>query len=218
MRGTVFAFLNRERTQLYTINENRSLAAAVTGQELTWPTIDNSGWVWTVSNAASTPLISAVPVHEVDGVTRNVNASWLADRNVLSFKISADGARAAIVASDEDGNNLYIAGVIRDSEGVPRGLTNPTTLQTEGDVNFVNWASETKVVAADVGGAERVTAEIVGLDGKNEALRPLLGMTNLSTGPGEDSVYAETDETVYLRVGSSWRAQETEVSDLNYPG
>ncbi len=218
VRGTVYAFLNEGRTQLYTVNESKGLSAALTGSELSWPSIDNSGWVWTVDNAGRTPKINAVPIQEIDGVTRSVSANWLDGKKVAALKISADGARAAVVAGDADGNKLYIAGVIRDSEGVPRGLTNPTMLRTEENINFVNWASETKVIAAEVSPVERVTPEIIGLDGKTETLRPLLGLTNVSIGQGEDSIYAETEETVYLRVGSSWRAQETAVSDLNYPG
>ena len=218
VRGTVFAFLNEGKTQLYTVNEAKGLSAAVSGTNLTWPSIDNSGWVWTVDNARKNPAINAVPIEELDGVTRSVSANWLSGQHVSALKISADGARAAIVAGDGATNKLYIAGVIRDSEGVPRGLTNPTTLRTEQNVNFVNWASETKVIAAEASPVERVTPEILGLDGKTEALRPLLALTNLSVGQGEDSIYAETEETVYLRVGSSWRVQETTVADLNYPG
>lgn len=218
-RGTSFAFLNGEQTQLFTINESRALGNPLSGENLTWPSFDGAGWAWTVNNTGPSPQVSAFPVEETDGSVRTLNASWLDGKHVSALKISSDGARAAIIAGEQDQNNeVFIAGVIRDSEGIPRGLSDPITLPIEQNVNMVNWVSETQVAVAEVGGEERVTAQILGLDYHTEALRPLLGMTNLSTGTGENTVYAETEEAVYLRVGSSWRAQEAQVRDLNYPG
>ena len=78
------------------------------------------------------------------------------------------------------------------------------------------WYSTAEVLAGRVSKRERVELELVGFTGPSVSFKPMLGMVNFSTGAG--NVYAETEDSVYLRVGNNWRAQPEAATQLSYPG
>jgi hypothetical protein len=155
----------------------------------------------------------------LDGPAREVAADWLDDAEVLSLRVSRDGARVAVVARIGGDTGLYIGGIIRDSDGVPRGFTDPLEVPTAVPVSRAVWDSDISVIVMRANAEEAVTAERIGLDGSSELFLPLQGMIGLSAGPGERRpVYAETPDGIYSRVGNSWSAQGRQASNLSYAG
>ncbi|GER24349.1 lipoprotein LpqB [Zafaria cholistanensis] len=217
--GNLYAFLDGERTRLFTVDETGRVSAAVRGMDLVAPSIDTYGWTWTVTGG-SHPHVMAVPASTtLDGPARQVAADWLGDAQVHSLRVSRDGARVAVVARIGGEDALYIGGIVRDSDGVPRGLTEPLKVPTAVPVSRAVWDSDISVIVMRANAEEAVTAERVGLDGSSELFLPLHGMIGLSAGPGERRpVYAETPDGIYSRVGNSWSAQGRQASNLSYPG
>jgi hypothetical protein len=218
--GTRFAFLNPGRNQMRWADTDGFQRLVLQGEDLTRPSFDLSGWVWTVDHSQGTRVMA---IYAGDGTagqeaTREISAEWIGDRDVSALKISRDGTRAAIVAGEGDSTHLYLSGVIRDSEGVPRGLGAPVRLEPTVPVSDVTWLSDQELVVASTSPNEPVEAQVVGFDGSLRTLKPLLGMTGFSTGPGDNPIYAETAEAVHALAGSTWRSQAGVAEDLAFPG
>ncbi len=219
---TRFAFLTQDRTSLYLATAEGRLEQAVRGTGLTPPSIDALGWAWTV-DAGGSARIQASPLEpEGDGSGRVVTAPWLEDgESIVALRISRGGARAALVVDDGERRTVRVAGVVRGSDGVPASLTEPLLLPSQEDPDLVEWVGDTSLIASATAGDEddRVTPEIIDLDGTTRQLNPLSGLTGVSAGD-RGTLYAETGDTVFMLVGSSWRAQELSrpVRDLAFPG
>lgn len=218
--GTRFAFLNPERNLMRTAGTDGSQRLVLRGENLTRPSFDLSGWVWTVDNSQGTRVmaIDAGSGGAGNEATREISADWLGDRTVSALRISRDGTRAAIVAGEGGSTHLYLSGVIRDSEGVPRGLGTPVRLEPGVPISDVTWYSDEELVVAAPSPDQPVEAQVVGLDGSLMTLKPLLGMTGFSSGPGDTPIYAETAEAVHALAGSTWRSQAGMAQDLSFPG
>ena len=215
--GTQFAFLNQDRTELYEATTDQQLRLMTRGTGLTRPSIDPEGWVWTVDQSGTSQVV-ALRAGSGGNDRRELSAEWLGDRQVNALRISRDGTRAAVVTGDAESASVFVAGVVRDSAGVPRGLGTPIGLQPTVPVTDVDWSSEQELLVAAPDDSEPVEAQILGLDGSQVTLKPLLGMTGFSAAPGENAIYAETADAVWMRLGTNWRAQSGQAQDLSYPG
>lgn len=218
--GTRFAFLDPDRSQMRTADTDGSQRFVLEGQDLTRPSFDLFGWVWTVDHGQGTRVmaIDAGEGGTGEEATREISAEWLGDREVFALRISRDGTRAAIVAGEGGSTHVYLSGVIRDSEGVPRGLGTPVRLEPTVPVSDVSWLSDQELVVAATSPNEPVEAQVIGFDGSLRTLKPLLGMSGFSTGPGDNPIYAETAEAVHALAGSTWRSQAGVAEDLAFPG
>ncbi|RZU61078.1 sporulation and spore germination protein [Zhihengliuella halotolerans] len=214
-----YSFLNRDRTQMVMVVGGEA-EPAVTGQRLVRPSIDVHGWHWTVDSATGEVTVVRAPVDGTvhDKASRTIASDWLDDLTVTSFRVSLDGTRAVVVTNDGAESEVLIVGLVRDSNGVPRGFTEPVALQASVPASKAVWDSASSVIVYDESDDESVSAERLDLDGGSDLFTPLLGMTNFASGPGNRIIYAETPDGVYSRVSSVWKKQDGEASDLAYPG
>lgn len=214
-----YAFLNGSRTKMITVNEAGVPRVAVTGKDLLPPSIDIHGWTWTVGNDGRTRIRVTPSNSAKDGSSRQVNSGWMGQAKVTSLRVSPDGARALVVATVGGKPGVYITGIIRDSEGVPRGFTDPLRLDASVPVERGVWSSSDAVIVMKPSNSQAVRAEEISLSGSATTFEPLLGMTNISAGPGDQrTVYAETPDGVYSRVFSTWKKREGQATQLAYPG
>lgn len=215
--GTHFAFLTEGEGEMYEATTDQRLQLVMQGDSLTRPSIDPMGWIWTVDQTEAAQVV-AVRAGTGGEDRRELSAEWLGDRQVNALRISRDGTRAAVVTGDAESASVFVAGVVRDSGGVPRGLGTPIRLEADVPVTDVDWASASELMVAAPNDSEPVEAQILGLDGSSTTLKPLLGMIGFSAGPGDNSIYAETADAVWMRLGTNWRAQSGQAQDLSYPG
>lgn len=219
---TDFVFLTADRTRMYRADTEGTLEQIVNGISLTRSSVDGLDWAWTVDSGSSS-RIRAVPLGEQeDGTARQVSTPWLAPgETVRALQVGHTGTRAALLVESGDSVSLQVAGVVRGADGVPSSLTKPQTLETSVPTEDVFWVDDvTLVVTAYADDAdEKVEPQVISLDGSRRTLNPLAGLTGLSAGDSQ-SFYAETENGVYLLLGSSWRSQELArpVRDLSFPG
>ncbi|WP_417218901.1 LpqB family beta-propeller domain-containing protein [Arthrobacter sp.] len=214
-----FAFLNGDRTKMITVNESGAARVAATGTDLLPPSIDIHGWTWTVGDNGRTRIRATPADRDKNGPSRQVNSGWMGNADVTSLRVSPDGARALVIATVNGKPGVYVTGIIRDSEGVPRGFTDPLHLDASVPVQQGVWNSSDSVIVMKPSDSQAVQAEEISLNGKATTFEPLLGMTNISAGPGDQrTVYAETPDGVYSRVFSTWKKREGKASELAYPG
>jgi hypothetical protein len=213
-----FAFLTAERNRMFVIGEDRTAVEAASGRELTGPSVDPFGWAWTAAGDGS-GRVSAVSIEKPDEVVA-VSAQWLTERMVTELQISREGSRALIITREGENTGVYIAGVVRDRDGRPRGITTPKRLKASVPVDTGVWANEDTVIVMKSSAEEAVTAEILHLDGSSQRTAPLQGMVEISAGNGDQDVYAQTNEMLYIRVGNSWAPQRNSplVIDPSFPG
>lgn len=218
--GNRYAFLNGTRTQLWGIDDSGTLRLSLEGEDLIQPSMDVAGWTWTADNGASTPIMAIPADTEMKGEARPIDVAWLEGAQIDSLRISRDGARALLVATKDKKTSVYVAGVIRDAEGVPRGLTDsPMKIYPEVPVNTALWDSDSSIIVAELGDDEAVEAAQITFEGGSEHLQLLLGMVGIATGVGNRrEVYAETNEKLYTRVGNSWHQLDDFAQDVAYPG
>ncbi|PAL18045.1 hypothetical protein B8X03_04225 [Micrococcus luteus] len=214
-----FAFVTRDRTAVHVAGTDGSLREALRGTGLTVPSLDLLGWVW-AADRGTTSRIRAVPA-QPGGQERIVTATWLRPgERIVDLRLSRSGARAAILVDDGQRTTLRVSGVVRGSDGVPNALTEPILLPSSGSEDSVEWAGDTNLLVSAYAEKpdERVVPRIVSIDGTVRELNPLGGLRGISVGD-DGAYYAETDEFVFLLVGSSWRAQELDrgVRDLSFP-
>lgn len=219
---TDFVFLTSDRTQMYRADTEGTLKQIVSGISLTRPTVDGLDWAWTVDSGSSS-RIRAVPLgDQEDGTAREVSTPWLtSDETIRALQVGPTGTRAALLVESEGTMSLRVAGVVRGEDGVPSSLTDPQTLETTVPMRDVFWVDDVTLAVTDYAddAEDKIEPQVISLDGTRRTLNPLAGLTGFSAGDSQ-SFYAETENGVYLLLGSSWRSQELTraVRDLAFPG
>ncbi|MFD1213584.1 LpqB family beta-propeller domain-containing protein [Arthrobacter sp. GCM10027362] len=212
-----FAFLNAQRTRMFVIGPDRTLQEAVSGTALTAPSVDPFGWAWTAAGDSG-QVYAVDPVREQDSPVE-VGAQWLTERTIKALKISREGSRALIVAVEGGATKVFVAGVVRDRDGRPKGINTPIVLNPSVPVDAGVWADEETVVVMAPSATKEVTAEALGLDAGSMRMAPLARMVGISAGNGPQDVYAQTPDMLYVRVGNSWAPQAPPVvQDRAFPG
>jgi hypothetical protein len=85
--------------------------------ELIAPSIDNSGYVWSVPSTDA----SAIRAIGSDGVVHPIASSLPEGATIVSLDVSHDGTRLLVYLSTIDGPRLIVAGIVRRN-GVPTAL------------------------------------------------------------------------------------------------
>lgn len=217
--GTRYAFLSGDRKRLVTVDDAGTVRVAITGTNFTQPSVDYLGWTWTVNHNGGAHVMAVPSDTALDGEARDISAEWLDGAEVTSFRVSRDGARVVVAATIDGEAGIYIAGLIRDSEGVPRGVQTPVKLQLSQHLTRAVWERDDSIIAWNPDTEEPVAPVRATIDGKSEEFSPLLGLTNVSAGAGDRrNIYAENPEGIYVRSGNSWRKLEGQATGLAYPG
>lgn len=221
VNDAIFAFLDADRSSLYTTGPGRETLLAATGTGLTAPSFDPNNWVWTAGTEPEGrgSVVTAVPPGGSEDNAVAVTAPWLEGAAVEDLRVSRDGSRALVVTEQDGVSRVLIAGIVRNNDRTPQSLGTPRELFASGPVNTGRWVNEDTVLVAETSADGEVTSEFLGLDGEVEALAPLDGITHLSVGTGPTAVFAETPEGIRNRVGDTWSDDPVEgVEDPAFPG
>lgn len=230
-----YALLVDEGSRLLSGRLDQSSAEPVqllAGVDLTPPSIDRAGWVWSTPAAGTGVVTAAHPPAtppEIDGGeprlrVAEVQAPGLAGRRIRSLRISRDGARALVVSSGDGQERLEVAGVVRDSAGRPSRLTELLPLAPGmTDMTSAAWVDESTVVVLGRRQGGAVRPFVVTVVGPATATAEVDGASTVTAANGVRAIYVGTsDGRLIARSGGGWVEVATDVEgpllDPAYPG
>jgi hypothetical protein len=192
----------------------------LSGSRLVAPSVDRFGAVW---SAQGSDLLVAL----ASGAVRTLDVDWLSSRTIQSVRVSPEGARVAIVSSGPSGRLVHVAGVARDAENVPTGLSAP--VQVGASVRQVTqavWQDEAvlALIGQESNGDGAVfLAGVGGLAGQGGLSRAQPGVADprwvtASVGTGA-MLTVDDGGTLYSRQSSAlWSMVSDDVDLVAYPG
>lgn len=203
-----YAVLLRHRRELLVLTPGSPLPApAVSGEDLTSPSVDRLAWAWT-STRASAGVVHAA---RADGATVEVDAGWLVGRAVTGLRVARDGTRVAVASTGADGTaHVEVAGVVRDGDGTPLALIPDDGSPLAPDlvqVSEVAWVGGDRVaVLARAVGEESLQVHVLAVGGPPAPpVSPVTGATALAAGPGVRSVIVGTSGgDLLVQAGRVW--------------
>ncbi|WP_345801922.1 LpqB family beta-propeller domain-containing protein [Microbacterium sp. AZCO] len=174
------------------------------------PTLDPSGYTWSVPSDAPGALAAFAP-----GSQRiDIAEAWPEATQVSAMAMSRDGTRLAAVVTSGGRAMVWVSGVVRDQTGVPSALGEPLLLQVlSGPGLSVSWLDdttvgvlaraddETQVVELTVGGPSATTpapdgaAQLAGANSGNMRVKGAAG-------------------ALYSKRGSTWPQTAIDISVL----
>jgi hypothetical protein len=194
-------------------------ARLLVGSGLLAPSIDRFGAVW--SGEARLLQVVLASTRVVD-----LPVAWLEGRSVDSVSVSPEGARIVVVSRGPGGRQVHVAGIMRDAQNVPTGLSDPIAVAGPvDDVSLATWQDATTL--ALVGSADGVPsvflAGVGGLASQGGLSRPLAGVVEprtVTADVGTSGMLAiDGDGTLLSRQTSAlWSAVADDVDLVAYPG
>lgn len=124
----------------------------VSAPDLTPPSFDPLGWVWTSPRVASRRVVAGFPVAGGEVERVDVAADWLTAGQVVALRVSREGARAVLLVDTvapggRRTSRLLLCGVQRAGSGEPLALTGPVRLFADLDrASDVGWLDDAHVV------------------------------------------------------------------------
>ncbi|MFE5310169.1 LpqB family beta-propeller domain-containing protein [Isoptericola sp. NPDC056605] len=192
----------------------------LSGAKLAPPSVDRFSAVWSAQGA---DLLVAMP----SGAVRTLDVDWLSSRTIRSVHVSPEGARVAIVSSGPSGRLVHVAGVVRDAENVPTGLSAP--VQVGASVRQVTqavWQDEAALalIGQEADGDDAVfLTGVGGLSGQGGLSRAQPGVPeprSVTASVGTGAMLAiDSGGTLYSRQSSAlWSMVSDDVDLVAYPG
>lgn len=204
--------------RLLVLTPNTPPREALRGEDLTPPSFDVSGWVWS-SAAAGDGTVTAVGPR---GQVAQLRVPWLAGRRIVSLRVSLDGTRALVVSEARDGTRVDVAGIVRGDQGAPQALAQET-LQLAPDIESVRdaaWVTDdTVVLLGRMPGASAPAPVLAQVGGGTTMLATVPGAVSVAAGAGPRDVLVGTqDGQLFGRAGSGWSRVAQDVTDPSFGG
>ncbi|KQU69450.1 LpqB family beta-propeller domain-containing protein [Phycicoccus sp. Root101] len=213
--GGEVAAVGGDRAQLARWRGKTQVQLLTFGSNLTRPTYDNQDMLWLAGRDDDEARVWVIdtttdPADAAKAAPHVVTAAWLAQRRVVSLRLSPDGQRVAVVSTDASGKvpRLDVAGVVRGADHVPTSLATPLTLApTLTLMRDLVWVDDATVVVLGRRNPGQVLRPwTVPLGGQITAGPEISGAQTITTINGERGLVVTTDaRQVLLRAGSRWQ-------------
>jgi hypothetical protein len=144
-----------------------------------------------------------------------IQAPWLAGQSIVDFSLSPEGSRVALVIENGGSNQVLIAPVIRDDNGVPIQLAAPISIGSEID-NPVRLSWFDSVTVAIVNDEPELSSiALVSIGGTTRLIQGVAGVSSLVALGDGTNLFAlkESGELVVYR-GSFWSSLESSISAI----
>ncbi|MEV7661005.1 LpqB family beta-propeller domain-containing protein [Paenarthrobacter sp. NPDC089316] len=218
------AFLNGDKTTLYSIEPGQPARQLTTRSTLTGPSFSPQNWVWTAGPGANgaAEVVAYKPTGVAPGTAVpnvTITPAWLAGRSVKDFRVSREGTRALVISESNGKSTVQIAGIVRSPDGAPKDLTAPVTLLTTGAASQGVWVNASTVAVMSGSGTSTVVPELLSLaSGEAQQLPPWDGLTSISAGNGPEQIYGQSEAGIFQRVGNGWELQLKGPVEPAFPG
>jgi hypothetical protein len=144
-----------------------------------------------------------------------IQASWLAGQSIVDFSLSPEGSRVALVIESGGSNQVLIAAVIRDENGVPIQLAAPISIGSEID-NPIRLSWFDSVTVAIVNDEPELSSiALVSIGGTTRLIQGVANVSSLVALGDGTNLFAlkESGELVVYR-GSFWSTLESSISAI----
>lgn len=195
-----YAIVQTESGRMWWVDDDGSYDAFNYSDGWLTPSLDPFGYAWSVKPDKPGLLQTwgaDLESRELPGVGELSEIS--------AIQLARDGARIAITGRRDNQPVLVIAGVERDADGAPIGLTEVQDIYPlSEDAGAVAWVSETAVASMMVDDGRTVVREQE-LGGRGVRLTPSFTATEITYGNPEsrERLLAE-DGSLYIRSTTSW--------------
>jgi hypothetical protein len=181
-----------------------------TREGMSAPTIDPDGYIWTVPRDAPDEVVA----YGSDGSAWTFPSGWVGASEIAAMRVSRDGSRLAALVRAGGQSAVWVAGIIRDADGVPTGLSEPIPVATLGGRGVdVAWIDGATLALVFVDGEQRVVREQT-VGGQGTEVRAPDGVVAIAGGNQSGSVRLLTaDGGLYVQRGS-WQILAADVSVL----
>ncbi|MEU5975204.1 LpqB family beta-propeller domain-containing protein [Streptomyces sp. NPDC047315] len=196
------------------------------GDRLTAPSWDGLGDLWVADRNPEGPVLLRLP--SGNGPPQEVPiVPGLDGARISSLKVSADGARIALLLERDGKTTLQIGRVERSGTGAHAAVSvahlRAAAPQME-NVSAVSWAGASRlvVVGREAGGVPQV--RYIQTDGSTPAGSVLPGLNRVKSVTASDIegrplvAHSEDDGIVRLPAGGNWQTVDTTGSFPIYPG
>lgn len=194
--------------------------AVMSGKDLVAPSVDRYAAVWSARG-------NRISVATASGAVQEIDVDWLDSRSVRSVRVSPEGARVAVVSAGPSGRLVHVAGIQRDADGVPTGLSAPVQVGASvGQVDLAVWQEEAvlALLGAEEDGDRAVFLAGVGgqpgTGGLSRALTGIAGPQWVTASVGSGALLVlDGDGSLFSRQTSSlWPLVTEDVDLVAYPG
>ena len=220
-----FGINTEEKTVLLTTNQGiyqASLGKIVQDQKLLVqgggylsPVLDNNGYAWLVPKQGNRQIL----VFNPEGERVAFSSGWLSSSDRLSFSMSNEGGRIAVVVGSEGRSRVYVAAVIRDKFGNPVRFGAPIKPVGELGAQSVTWLDNIRIaiLGENVDGYTKPTIAMVG--GGTRYLNPFSdGVKIIGSGQAASVFILDFGSAMYQLRGTNWSLVASAVEALRFPG
>lgn len=172
------------------------------------PTLDSYGHTWSVPT--SDP--NAIRIFDDDGGEHTLSPALSPGSQIVSFEISREGARIAMLLTSPSGPRLVVAAIIRDDKFEPTGIgplivDYSMEIGTAVDVAWVDAATVATLVVSD--GESKVELFAIGGARSNLPSIPIGASQIVGGNDGVNGLRAVgADSAIYTYLGSSWQSSK----------
>lgn len=166
------------------------------------PSIDTFGAIWSAPAAQPQAVVAQLPDERV----ANVAQAWPNATLLVAMAVSREGARVAALVVTGGRLAIWVSGIVRDGDGVPRSLSAPTLLgYVSGNGVGLAWLDDTTVgvLTRDGSTATAVDQPVGGPTTTNAAPSDAASIAGGSTLASER--LRGSEGTLYLKRGANWQ-------------
>ncbi len=104
------------------------------------PVFDRQGWLWSVSSSTS----PNIKFFDQSGSSGSLLAPDFSGQKILSFAVSPEGARLAVVVSTPLGHEVWLLGIVRSRTGRPVALSGKLVVASQAtNPSSISWLDDT---------------------------------------------------------------------------
>lgn len=178
------------------------------------PFFDRQGWLWSINKGTS----PEIKVFNQAASMRLPESTAFEGERILSFAISPEGARLAVVTVEGSSNSVWLYGILRDKSGAPKALTGALRVPSSlANIEMVSWLDGTTLGVLGKNSNGWAQPTIVTVGGFASDLTSVEGLTAFVGGHSLDSRFALTDKGELLQYrGSTWSRVFSDVLRVHF--
>jgi hypothetical protein len=178
------------------------------------PMFDAQANLWTMTKTAG----EAVQVTSPDGMRRDLKLGWLDSFPRAQFSISAEGSRIAVLAGSGTTRQVYVAGINRDSSGLPISIGVPIEVVKAADSpRSISWSDENTIASLHMFSDGTMGATFYTIGGSTRDIGSIRGVRTLEARISDSSIYSlGPDGNLFSYKNISWSRIASNVNALHF--